>query len=116
MVKIIDFVKRENQEGETFNALILEGDLETVTSEAGSVYFTARKTSVPSNFSDEKCQALIGKDLPGSIRKISCEPYEYTIPESGEVITLGHTYEYDPNPNPESMEEQVFSRDEELVI
>lgn len=113
MVKIKDYAKRTNSEGESFNALILEGDLETVTSETGGVYFTARRTSVPSNFDDDKCESLIGRELPGKIVRLECEPYEYTVPESGEVILLGHTYEYDPNPD--SMEEEVFSREEELV-
>ncbi len=112
MVKIKDYTTRKNSEGEAFNALILEGDLETVTSEAGGVYFTARKTSVPSNFDDEKCESLIGRELPGKITRIPCDPYEYTT-EEGEVIMLGHTYEYDPNPD--SLEEEIFSREEELV-
>lgn len=111
MVTIIDFEERTNSENETFNALIVEGDLETVKSESGKVYFTARKASVPSNFSDEKCKSLIGKQLPGKIERIPCEPYEY-ITEEGEVLNLSHTYEY--NPNPESMEEEVFSREEEI--
>lgn len=114
MVKIKDFKQRVNSEGESFNALVLEGDLETVTSESGNVYFTARTTSVPSNFDAEKCESLVGRELPGKIVRIPCEPFEYTVPESGEVVILSHTYEYDPNVS-ESMEEAVFTRDEELV-
>lgn len=113
MVKIVDFTTRQSQDGETFNALILEGDLETVKSENGGVYFTTRRTSVPSNFDDDKCESLIGRELPGKIVRQECTPYEFIVPETGEAIMLGHTYEYDPNPN--SMEEEVFSRDEELV-
>lgn len=113
MVKIKDYTTRKNSEGEAFNALILEGDLETVTSEAGGVYFTSKKTSIPSNFDDEKCESLIGRELPGKITRIPCDPYEYTT-EEGEVIMLGHTYEYSPNEH-ENMEEAIFSRDEELV-
>ncbi|MBD3615356.1 MAG: hypothetical protein HUJ22_02200 [Gracilimonas sp.] len=114
MVKIKSYVNRKNSEGESFNALVLEGDLETVTSETGNVYFTARTTTVPSNFDAEKCESLIGRELPGKIVRIPCEPYDYTIPESGEVVILSHTYEYDPS-STETMEEAVFTRDEELV-
>ena len=37
---------------------------------------------------------LIGEKIPGSIEKVSCEPYEYTIRESGETITLDFTYQF----------------------
>ena len=113
MVKIVDQKLRQNEMGEDFNVLILEGGLETVRSEAGNLYFTVRRAGVPCTFSQERCQELIGEELPGSIRKVPCEPYEYSIPESGEKVILHHKYEYQNAPA--TVEDHVFSEDEELV-
>ena len=95
MVKIIDYKKRTNSEGEEFNALILQGGLEMVKSkESGNYYATAKTVSIASTFNDEVCKSLIGQEIPGSIQKVSCEPFEYTIKESGEIITLEHRWVY----------------------
>ncbi len=40
-----------------------------------------------------QCQGLIGQELPGSIVKQECEAYQYTIKDTGEVITLQHRWE-----------------------
>lgn len=107
MVTIVDWKKRNAEDGREFNALVLQGDLEMVQSrESGRFYATAKKCSISCTFNDVICASLIGKTLPGHIEKMECEPYEYTIPESGEVIMLSHTYYYDPAPKP--MEQEVF--------
>lgn len=113
MVVIKSFETRKNSDGDPFNVLILDGDMETVKSESGGVYFTSRKASVPSNFDDKKCESLLGRELPGKIVRVPCESYEFTT-DDGELIILNHTYEYRPNEH-ENMEEAVFSKDEELV-
>lgn len=107
MVTITDYSQRENEEDEPFNVLHIEGEVELVRSEdSGQYYATARQTTIPSTFSDEKCESLLGKELQGSIEKVPCDKYEYTIPESGEKIILDFTWEFDPAPV--SLEEQVF--------
>lgn len=76
MVKIISAEKRMNSEGESFNALILQGGVELVMSkETGRFYATAKQASVPSTFDEETCKDLIGTELPGSVKKVECEPY-----------------------------------------
>ena len=108
MVTIVDFKERFNADGDSFNALILEGDVEMVqSSETDRFYATARRASITSTFTDERCKQLIGKTMPGSIKKVKSEEYDYTLPETGEVITLNHRYEYIPEPN---MEDEVFER------
>ena len=108
MVTIVDFKERVNADGETFFALILEGDIEMVqSSETGRHYATARRSSISSTFTEERCKQLIGKQMPGSIKKITCEEYDYTLPETGEIIQLSHRYEYVPE---EQMEDAVFER------
>ena len=112
MVHIVDYAQRVNSNGETFFSLIIEGKIEMVKSqESGRFYATARRSSMTSTFTEETCKRLVGEQLPGTIRKIACEPYEYTLPETGEVITLEHRYEYQPEEAEKpSMEEEVFQR------
>ena len=108
MVTIVDFKERMNADNEPFNALILEGDIEMVkSSETGRHYATARRASITSTFTEERCKQLIGKTMPGTINKVISEEYDYTLPETGEVITLSHRYEYVPE---EQMEDEVFER------
>ena len=95
MVKIIDFVKRTNKEGKEFNALILQSGIELVKShETGRWYATAKKTSITSTFDEAMCQSLIGQEIPGSVQRIETEPYEFTLKETGEVLTLTHRWVY----------------------
>ena len=95
MVTIADYSKRQNSEGKEFNALILQGGLELVKSQKSERYYaTAKKASIPSTFNEETCKTLIGQQLPGAIMKVACEPYEFTVPETGEIIVLGYRWEY----------------------
>jgi hypothetical protein len=41
-------------------------------------------------------KSLVGKQIRGRVDRVQTEPYEYTIKETGEVITLAHTYVYTP--------------------
>lgn len=93
-VKIIDFNLREAQNGKQFYSLTLQGGVEIVKSSNGSSYLTIRKASMPTTFEEATCMSLIGTELPGIIDKVDCEPYEYVIPQTGEVILLSHRYEY----------------------
>jgi hypothetical protein len=107
MITIIGYKKALNDDGEPFNMLQLQGEVEMVKSkETGRFYATARKTLISSTFDDRTCEDLIGTKMPGEIQRVSCEPYEYEIPETGEKILLEHTWEY--NPEPVSTEEHVF--------
>ena len=95
MVRIIDYKKRETEDGKEFFVLELQGGIEMVKSkETGKFYVTARKGSISSTFDELTCQALIGTELPGKVDKVPCAPYEYVIKDTGEVITLTHRFEY----------------------
>ncbi len=94
MVKIIDYRVRTNSAGEEFCALLLQGGLEMVKSkETGNYYATAKSASITSTFTEEQCKGLIGQEIPGSIVKVQCDPYEYTIKDTNEVISLTHRWE-----------------------
>jgi len=95
MVKIIDFKTRQSKDGNEFNALIIQGGLEMVKSkQTGRYYATSKKASVTSTFDNETCMELIGEKIPGSVQKVECDPYEITIKETGEVVTLNHRWVY----------------------
>ena len=114
MVTIVDFVKRQNKEGVEFNALILQGGIELVKShETGRFYATAKKASITSTFDDAMCQSLIGTQIPGSVQRVLCEPYEFTVKETGEVIELTHRWQYAKEG--ETIEEKVID-DSQVVI
>src|SRR5687768_17069022 len=101
MVKIIDYSVRENKEAKPFVALKLQSDITMVQSqETGRWYATAKTCSITSTFDEATAKALIGKELTGRIEKVACEEYEYTVPETGEVITLSHRFEYVPEGEP----------------
>ena len=95
MVRIVNYHKRTTEEGKEFFTLELQGGIEVVKSqETGKLYMTARKANMSCTFDELTCQSLIGTELPGSVRKVNCEAYEYTIKDTGEVITLSHRFEY----------------------
>ena len=95
MVRISNYIKRTTEEGKSFFVLELQGGVEVVKSrETGKLYMTARKASMSCTFDELTCQSLIGTELPGSVIKVECEAYEYTIKDTGEVITLSYRFEY----------------------
>lgn len=101
MVRIINYKKRETEDGKEFFVLELQGGIEMVKSkETGKFYVTARKASISSTFDELTCQALIGTELPGKVEKVECEAYEYVIKDTGETITLTHKFEYMEEGNP----------------
>lgn len=71
-------------------------------------YATARKCTMSTTFDEATCKQLIGKHMPGSIKKVEAEPYEYTVPKTGQVITLDYRYEFSPEEDNTSMEAAVF--------
>ncbi|WP_037324700.1 hypothetical protein [Salinimicrobium terrae] len=89
MVTIISYKSFEREDGEKFYALIVQGGLEAVKSkETGQNYFTAKTAQVPCTFDEVTCKSLVGSQIPGTIKKIEVEPYEYTDTQTGEVNTF----------------------------
>jgi hypothetical protein len=98
MVKIIAVKKSANKEGKEFFSLKIQGGVEAIqSSETGRMYLTVRTCYISSTFDEATAQALIGSELPGTVKRVESESYEYTIKGSGEVITLSHRYEYFPD-------------------
>ena len=114
MVIIVNCVKRVSNLGEEFTALIVQSELELVKSKKGNIYCKARKASIPSTLEFEIAKMQIGKELPGYIEKVKCQPFE-TVDAEGEIVTLNHRYQYVPESNRTEVEEMAEIPEEELL-
>ena len=95
MVTIINYKERQKDDGTSFFVLEVQGGIEMVKSQAtGNFYATAKKAYIPSTFDELTCQALVGTKMSGEVEKVTCTPYEYTIKDTGEIITLTQRYSY----------------------
>jgi len=112
MVTVTDFKECVSGEGKAFNALVINGDITFVrSSKTNNFYATNFKALLGTTFTKEVCKGLIGKNLPGEIQRVECEPYEFTVEETGETIMVGHKYRYNPEPVRNTMEAAVFSQE-----
>jgi hypothetical protein len=96
MVRVINVHLREGEKG-SYVSLELQGDITLVQSQnTGRFYATAKRCFIYSTFDEATAKSLIGTQIPGTIQRVDCEPYEFTVPETGEVIQLAHSYQYVP--------------------
>ena len=96
MVQVKNYHLREGDKG-NYISLELMGDMELVQStNTGRFYATARRCFIFSTFDEPTAKMMVGKQMPGSIVRKECDPYDYAIPETGEVIKLGYKYDYTP--------------------
>ncbi|BAV06174.1 hypothetical protein FLA_2190 [Filimonas lacunae] len=63
----------------------------------GKFYATAKRCFITSTFDLATATALIGQQIPGTITRMQCSPYDFTNKETGEVMKLTHTYAYVPH-------------------
>ena len=97
MVKITGYREVAKQDGSTFIALELSAGVEMLqSSTTGSFYAKMKKCNLPASFDAHTAESLIGQELPGDIVRVSCDSYEYLSPNTGEIMTLHHTYAYRP--------------------
>lgn len=95
MVRITDYKNVKKEGGKDFNMLVVQGGIESLVSKkTGRIYFTMRKANVTTTFDEATCKSLIGTELQGTVEKRLCETYEYTVEETGEVLTLTHNWQY----------------------
>lgn len=111
MVTVVDVKERTNQKGESFFTLVLQGGLELVKSrETGNYYATAKRASITTTFDEMTCKSFIGQQIPGSIQRIETDPYDFTIKETGEIISLSHRWIY--LKKGETVEQRVLAEEE----
>lgn len=95
MVRITDYKNVKKEGGKEFNMLVVQGGIEPLVSKkTGRIYFTVRKANVTTTFDEATCKSLIGTELQGTVEKIHCEAYEYTVADTGEIISLEHSWQY----------------------
>ncbi len=95
MVTITNYKELQKENGTSFYLLQVQGGIEMIRSkQTGDFYATAKKAYVPSTFDEITCKNLIGSQMSGEVVKKNCEPFEYTVKETGEVVTLSHRWVY----------------------
>lgn len=95
MVTIVNFKMFTREDGEDFYGLVVQGGIEVVKSQqTGKTYFTAKTATVPTTFDEQTCAGLIGTKLDGHVQKVECDPYDYTVKDTGEIIELYHRYDF----------------------
>ncbi|WP_420572939.1 hypothetical protein [Kordia sp.] len=100
MVRIINYKERLKEDGTSFYVLELQGGIDMVMSQTtGNFYATAKRAFIPSTFDEQTCSALIGTEMKGCIIKEECEPFAYTVKETGEEIILSHRWVYSQEEN-----------------
>ena len=100
MVTIKAFKSNLSKDGKPFISLELVGGLEMVqSSNSGKFYCTQRRAFIPATFDEDTAKLLVGTQLQGDIIRVSCDPYQYTVKATGEVITLQHSFGYQPTPS-----------------
>lgn len=95
MVKIIGVKTITTENGKEFSMLVIQGEIEPlVSNKTGKIYLTMRTANLPTTFDVEASRTLIGRELPGRVAKVECEPYEYIVKETGEILILKHNWQY----------------------
>lgn len=103
MVTVKNYHHREGEK-ENYISLELEGDLELVQSNnTGRFYATVRKCFISATFDEVTAKLMIGRQIPGQIARVECEPYDYTL-ETGEIIQLAFRYDFSPEEKVQSKE------------
>jgi hypothetical protein len=96
MVQIIGFEKKQSKSKESYAVLILAAEPEVMISKSsGRPYISARKTTIPCALEENQAQALIGKELPGSIERVACTPFEVKL-ATGKKVRISTAYQFLP--------------------
>jgi len=115
MVTVVDYALRKCTDGREFIALILQGGLSLIQSKkTGNYWATIRQVSIPSTFDEATAKSFIGERLPGSVQRMSCESYEWTNKETGEVMELSNRWVYVPEGA--TLEEAVYEGEPEVAL
>ena len=111
MVTVSSYAVRTRKDGTTFIVLELSGGVELVQSNnSGKFYATVRKTSIPSTFNETIAKGLIGSQMPGSIVRVQVDPYQFVNQRTGEVLTLQHSFSYQPEGSTELIGQTQISK------
>lgn len=108
MVTIKAVHLRESEDKGPFVSLELTGEVELIQSQTtGRHYATARRCFISSTFDIDTAKQLVGKQLKGNIVRVQCDPYDYTIKDTGEIISLAYSWDYSPEEGNASVARQA---------
>jgi hypothetical protein len=108
MVQVVGYCLKTPKEGKPYVALEIEGDIELIQSQStGRFYATVRRCTICSTFDESTAERMIGKQMPGSIERVPCEPYDFTIRETAEVIKMVYRWDYQPEGRRRTIAPQV---------
>ncbi|HLD52077.1 MAG TPA: hypothetical protein VJA82_02125 [Sediminibacterium sp.] len=97
MVTVTNYAVRKTKDDKRFITLELSGKVELVQSqETGKFYATRRRCSIPSTFDEHVAKSIIGTEIEGEIVRVQSDPYEFTNPQTGEVMSLAYSWAYQP--------------------
>ena len=97
MVEVVGYSLKTPKEGKPYVALEIEGEIEMVQSQnTGRFYATVRRCTISSTFDQMTAERMVGKQMAGSIERVACEPYDFTIRETGEVVKMGYRWDFQP--------------------
>jgi len=115
MVTVVEYAIRQTKDGREFVALILQGGLCLVQSkQTNNFYATVKRCSIPSTFNEDTAKEMIGEKIPGSVQRKSCDPYDFVIKDTGEVLHLDYRWAYVPEGA--TIEEAVFEGEPEVTM
>jgi len=115
MVTVKEYAIRQTKDGREFVALILQGGLCLVQSkQTNNFYATVKRCSIPSTFDEETAKGMIGEKIPGSVQRKPCDPYDFVIKDTGEVLHLDYRWAYVPEGA--TIEEAVFEGKPEVTM
>jgi hypothetical protein len=115
MVTVKEYAIRETKDGREFVALILQGGLCLVQSkQTNNFYATVKRCSIPSTFDEDTAKGMIGEKIPGSVQRKPCDPYDFVIKDTGEILHLEYRWVYVPEGA--TIEEAVFEGKPEVTM
>lgn len=82
--------------------------------QSGNFYATVKQVSIPSTFDENTAKGFIGEKMPGSVQRKECEPYVFTVKDTGEVLELSHRWVYVPEG--ETVETGIFEGDPQVTL
>lgn len=98
MVTVKQYHVRKSDDGSEYISLELTGDVCFVQSQnTGRFYAAAKRCFMFAALDEPTALSLVGSKMPGSIERVACDPYEYTIESTGEVLSLAYSYVYKPD-------------------
>jgi len=97
MVTVVGYSLRTPKDSKPYVALEIEGQIEMVQSQnSGRFYATVRRCTISSTFDELTAERMVGKQMPGSIERVPCEPYDFVVQETGETVKLTYRWGYQP--------------------